>query len=114
MLLGRVIGEVWATIKDEKLEGCKFLVVQNVGVEYKTQSGFVVAVDSLESGPGDIVLVAQGSSARQTKQTKDRPVDAVIMAIVERVDVMPEEELERDYQRRAKAIGNRLARQSES
>ena len=114
MLLGRVIGEVWATVKDEKLEGSKFLVVQNIDVDFKPSGGFVVAVDSLESGVGDVVLVAQGSSARQTARTKDRPVDAVIMAIVERVDVTPWEELERDYRRRVKEVEERLANQSES
>ena len=96
MLLGRVIGEVWATVKDEKLEGAKLLIVQQVDLQYKPLSNFLVAVDSLESGAGEIVLVAQGSSARQTKATKDRPVDAVIMALVDRLNVMPLDELEKD------------------
>jgi microcompartment protein CcmK/EutM len=49
--------------------------------------GIVVAVDSVGAGPGDQVLVAQGSSARQSPQTIDRPVDAVIMAIIDEVHV---------------------------
>lgn len=114
MLLGRVIGEVWATVKDEKLEGSKFLVVQQVDLQQKPLPHFVIAVDSLESGVGEIVLVAQGSSARQTKSTKDRPVDAVIMAIVDRLDLAPMEELEREYRRRSEEIGERIAGQSES
>lgn len=114
MLLGRVIGEVWATIKDDKLEGLKFLIVRQVDLDYKPLPAFVVAVDSLDAGLGEIVLVAQGSSARQTDRTKDRPVDAVIMAIVDRLDVVPLKEMEEDYQRRVREVEQRLAGQSES
>lgn len=113
MLLGRVVGEVWATVKDEKLEGVRFLLVQQVDPQYKPQGGFVVAVDSLNAGPGEIVLVAQGSSARQTKVTNNRPVDAVIMGIVDRVDVHPIDRLEKDYDQRKKKIDSLLAKQSE-
>lgn len=87
MILGRVIGEVWATVKEPKLEGRKLMIVQNIDLAYKPMPGFLVAVDALNAGPGEVVLVAQGSSARQTKETEGRPVDAVIMAIVDRVDV---------------------------
>ena len=113
MLLGRVVGEVWATVKDEKLEGARFLLVRQVDLQYKPQAGFVVAVDSLDAGPGEIVLVAQGSSARQTKATQNRPVDAVIMAIVDRLDVASEEAVTKDYDRRRKEIEDRLAKQPE-
>lgn len=114
MLLGRVVGEVWATAKDEKLEGARFLIVRQVDLQYKPTNSFLVAVDSLDAGPGEIVLVAQGSSARQTKATQNRPVDAVIMAIVDRLDVAHEEQVAKDYERRRKEIEDRLARQPES
>lgn len=87
MLLGRVIGTVWATRKDEMTEGMKFQIVRAVDVDYKPQNSFVVAVDSVGAGAGEIVLVAQGSSARMTWLTRDKPVDAVIMAIVDRLDI---------------------------
>jgi microcompartment protein CcmK/EutM len=87
MLLGRVIGTVWATRKDEKLEGMKFLIVRAVDTDYKPLDNFVIAVDSVGAGTGEIVLIAQGSSGRLTWITKDRPVDAVIMAIVDHLDV---------------------------
>ena len=87
MVLGRVIGTVWATQKDPQLQGMKFLIVQPVSLDYKQQSGFVVAVDAVGAGVHEIILYASGSSARQTVLTKDRPVDAVIMAIVDRLDV---------------------------
>ena len=85
MLLGRVIGEVWATKKDPKVEDMKFLVVRQMDPDRNMLDGFVVAVDAVGAGPGEVVLVAQGSSARQSVRTKDRPVDAVIMAILDDV-----------------------------
>jgi microcompartment protein CcmK/EutM len=87
VLLGRVIGTVWATRKDEMLEGMKFQIVRAVDLDYKPLSATIVAVDSVGAGPGEIVLLAQGSSARLTWVTKDKPVDAVIMAIVDKLDV---------------------------
>lgn len=87
MFLGRVIGTVWATRKDESLEGLKFQIVKKVDTNLKLLSEFTVAVDSVGAGPGEIVMVASGSSARLTSITHDKPVDAVIMAIIDKVDV---------------------------
>lgn len=87
MLMGRVVGEVWATNKLSSIDGLKLLVVQQMDLQQRPKDGFVVAVDSVGAGPGDQVLVAQGSSARQSPQTSDRPVDAVIMAIIDEVHV---------------------------
>ncbi len=87
MLLGKVIGTVWSTRKDEKLVGAKFLIVRQLGVDHKPKDNFVVAVDSVGAGVGEVVLFASGSSARQTTITKDKPVDAVIMAIVDKLDI---------------------------
>ena len=87
MLLGRVVGTVWATRKDEQLSGMKLQIVRRVGLDGVLQRGFVVAVDSVGAGVGETVLVAQGSSARQTELTRNKPVDAVISAIVDKLDV---------------------------
>lgn len=87
MFLGKVIGTVWSTKKDENLVGAKFLIVQQIDINLKAKNNFVVAVDSVGAGDGEIVLVATGSSARQTDFTKNKPVDAVIMAIVDKLDV---------------------------
>lgn len=87
MLLGKVVGTVVATRKEQELEGLKLLVVRGLDLEGKPTSTLVVAVDSVGAGVGEVVLYASGSSARQTKVTKDRPVDATVMAIVDQVVV---------------------------
>jgi microcompartment protein CcmK/EutM len=87
MLIGKVVGTVIATHKEEELEGLKFLLVRGLDLEGKLTSTLVVAVDAIGAGVGEVVLYASGSSARQTKVTKDRPVDATIMAIVDEIEV---------------------------
>ncbi len=91
MILGKVVGTVWATRKDEQLVGMKLQIVQHVELDLSLKSSFVVAVDSVGAGVGEIVLVAQGSSARQTKLTHNKPIDAIIMAIVDTLDVSSEQ-----------------------
>lgn len=86
MKLGRVIGSVVATRKDDSLQGAKLLVVENLTLALEAEGGYVVAVDAVGAGADEVVLYASGSSARQTPATKDRPVDAVIMAIVDSFD----------------------------
>ncbi len=113
MLLGRVIGTVWATRKDEKLEGMKLLVVREVDLDYKPLPRFVIAVDTVQAGVGEVVLLCQGSSARQTKLTEKRPVDAVVMAVVENLSVKDPAELEKSYQERLRRLTSELEAQPE-
>lgn len=87
MLIGKVVGTVVSTRKEKELEGLKFLLVRGLDLEGKPTSTLVVAVDSVGAGVGEVVLYASGSSARQTVVTKDRPVDATIMAIVDEIEV---------------------------
>ena len=87
MEMGKVVGTIVATRKDEKLVGTKLQIVRRTDLKGKEQDGFVVAVDSVGAGVGELVLYARGSSARQTSITADRPVDAVIMAIVDVVEL---------------------------
>ncbi len=87
MILGKVIGNVWATRKDEKLTGLKLMIVRNVDLDYQEKDSFVVAADSVGAGVGEMVLYCTGSSARQTHATENRPVDAVIMAIIDKLEV---------------------------
>lgn len=86
MLIGKVIGSVVSTQKDEKIEGTKLLVVQIHDHENQPKDQYVVAADSVQAGPGDMVLYAAGSSARQTTLTDGRPIDATIMAIIDSWD----------------------------
>lgn len=87
MLIARVVGDVVSTMKDEKMSGRKLLIVREVSIENELIGKPIVAVDTVDAGVGDVVLVAQGSSARQTSSTKDTPTDAVIMAIVDSVEM---------------------------
>ncbi len=87
MLLGKVVGTVVASRKEEELVGLRFLLVKGCDFDGKPNGGVVVAVDAVGAGVGEVVLYVAGSSARQTKVTKDRPVDATIMAIVDQVEV---------------------------
>ncbi|MCK6549674.1 EutN/CcmL family microcompartment protein [Myxococcota bacterium] len=87
MLLGKVIGTVVATKKDPELEGLRLLLIKNADPSGTPTGSILVAVDSVGAGVGELILYAAGSSARQTVQTKDRPVDHVVMAIVDQVEV---------------------------
>ena len=87
MLLGRVAGTLVASRKEETLEGLKFLVIKQIDVDQGETGGYVVAADAVGAGVGEVVMYATGSSARQTRFTRDRPCDAVIMAIVDTWEV---------------------------
>ena len=87
MYLARVIGTVVASRKEEELEGLKLLLIRQCDESGKLDGPSLVAADSVGAGVGEVVLYASGSSARQTRITKDRPVDAVIMAIVDMVEL---------------------------
>ena len=87
MLIGKVVGTGASTRKEEELQGSKLLLVRGMDLEGNVNGAIVVAVDAVGAGVGEAVLYASGSSARQTKVTKDRPVDATIMAIVDQLEV---------------------------
>lgn len=88
MILAKVIGTVVATRKDDKLVGQKIQLVQPVSLNDMQPDGKpLVALDAVGAGEGEIVMVCSGSSARQTSRTKDTPCDAVIMAIVDSLEV---------------------------
>lgn len=94
MFLAKVEGSVVATKKDASMEGRKLLLLRPQLVDEKDPSRFksgsntVVAVDSVGAGEGEMVLFCQGSSARLAPGMKDAPVDAVIIGIVDCVDVL--------------------------
>ncbi len=87
MLLARVSGTVVASRKELRLEGLKFLLLEQLDVDNKPTGGYVVAADAVGAGVGEVVMYASGSSARQTEYTHERPCDAVVMAIVDSWEV---------------------------
>ncbi len=87
MLIAKVIGTTVSTIKDEKLVSKKLLIVRQTDEAGNPAGKPFVAVDTVDAGIGDLVLTAAGSSARQTNITKDTPVDAVIMAVIDSLEV---------------------------
>lgn len=87
MNLGTVTGTLVASRKEPLLDGLPMLVVRRLDEHGEAAGGYVIAVDAVGAGVGEIVLYASGSSARQTTVTRDKPCDAVIMAIVDQWDV---------------------------
>jgi len=83
MVLAKVVGTVVATRKEPSLDGLKLLLVRPLDEEGRALGAHLVAADAVGAGPDEIVLIASGSSARQTVATEKRPVDAVVMAIVD-------------------------------
>jgi len=87
MILARVAGTIVATRKDPRLEGFKLLIIKPVAPDGKEESGYVIAVDTVQAGSGDLVIMVSGSSARMAEGCKDKPVDASIVAIVDTVSL---------------------------
>lgn len=83
MILGRVAGTIVATRKDPRLEGFKLLLVKPVSPDGKEDANYLIAVDTVQAGSREMVIVVSGSSARMADGCKDRPVDAAIVGIVD-------------------------------
>jgi microcompartment protein CcmK/EutM len=91
MNLARVLGTVVSTRKEESIQGLKLLLLGQLDDRRKPTGGSVVAADAVGAGVGELVLYASGSSARQTRVTDKRPIDAVVMAIVDSWEIDGEE-----------------------
>lgn len=87
MQVGRVVGTLVATRKDEKLVGTKLLVVRTTDPTFKEEQGYLVAVDTVNAGLGDRVLLVSGSSARLAQGMKDAPIDAAIIGVIDQVEM---------------------------
>lgn len=96
MLIAKVIGTTVSTIKDEKIQGRKLLICRQADEKGEPYGKPYVAVDTVNAGVGDLVLTAHGSSARQTAITDQRPVDAVIMAMIDTLEVDGKVTFEKD------------------
>ena len=87
MRIARVVGSAVSTIKVDALRGTKLLVVQSASVRDELEGDPFVAVDVIGAGEGELVLISEGSAGRHTDQTTDAPVDAVILAILDSLEV---------------------------
>jgi ethanolamine utilization protein EutN len=87
VLLAKIVGTVVATRKDPRLVSNKLLVVRPVDPKGKTEGSYLVAVDTVDAGVGETVLIVSGSSARMASGLKDCPVDAAIVGIIDTVEV---------------------------
>ncbi len=90
MIIGKITGTVVSTIKDEKLEGFKFYVVEELDAAMNLTGKSIIAVDIVGAGIDEIVLIVQGSSARQSSFTEAKPVDAAVIAIIDTIEVKGE------------------------
>jgi ethanolamine utilization protein EutN len=87
LIVGEVVGTIVATRKEERLSGLKLQIVKIKNVDLEPTGQFLVAADAVGAGSGEIVLCSQGSSARLTLKTKDCPIDAVIMGIIDTIEI---------------------------
>lgn len=86
MIFGKIVGTVVSTQIDEGIKGKKCLLVQTCNYKGKVDDDYLVAVDLVGAGVEEIVIISQGSSARQTEVTHQKPVDCVIVGIVDMVE----------------------------
>ncbi|MCG8499759.1 MAG: EutN/CcmL family microcompartment protein [Firmicutes bacterium] len=87
MIIGKVVGNVWATRKEEALNGLKLLVIKPIDYCTDTEQQTFVAVDSVGAGIGETVLVVRGSSARKAVNNVEAPVDATVVGIIDEIEV---------------------------
>ena len=86
MVLGRVAGTVVSTRRSDNIRGAKYLLVEICNQEGKGRGDFLVALDALGAGPDELIILSQGSSARQTQISFKKPVDAIVVGIVDLID----------------------------
>ncbi len=91
MIIGRILGTVVSTQKDERLSGKKLLIVRPINLDGSDQSGYIVAVDTVGAGYHEKVIVVGGSSARMAEGNKDCPVDSAIIGVIDTIDFVADE-----------------------
>jgi ethanolamine utilization protein EutN len=87
VLLAKIVGTVVATRKDSRLVSSKLLLARPVDPGGKIEGSYLVAVDTVDAGVGETVLIVSGSSARMAAGLKDSPVDAAVIGIVDAIEV---------------------------
>ncbi|MBS4750689.1 ethanolamine utilization protein EutN [Granulicatella sp. zg-ZJ] len=91
MFVGKVVGSLWATRKDENLNGLKLLVIERQLNEHQVDPALIIAADRIGAGEGDFVLVTTGSSARVSLNNTEVPVDMVVVGIIDKVEYPKDE-----------------------
>ncbi len=86
MIIGRILGTVVSSQKDERLQGKKLLIVKPIDLDGSDQSGYIVAIDTVGAGFHEKVLVVGGSSARMAEGNKDCPIDSAIIGVIDTID----------------------------
>ena len=92
MIIGRILGTVVSTQKDERLLGKKLLIVKPINLDGTDQSGYMVAVDTVGAGFHERVIVVGGSSARMAEGNKDCPIDSAIIGVIDSIDIISSQE----------------------
>ena len=87
MIIARIVGTVVATRKDPKLVSTKLLVARPTDPHGKAEGNYLVAIDTVDAGVGETVLIVSGSSARMASGMKDCPIDAAIVGIIDTVEI---------------------------
>jgi len=86
MIFGRIAGTVVSTLREDGVEGGRYLLVELCSHTGEPKGKYMVALDQHSAGPGEMVIITQGSSCRQTEQTYQKAIDALIMGIVDLVE----------------------------
>jgi microcompartment protein CcmK/EutM len=87
VLLAKVVGTVVATRKDPRLVSSKLLIARPIDPRGKSEGNYLVAIDTVDAGVGETVLIVSGSSARMASGMKDCPVDAAIVGIIDTIEL---------------------------
>lgn len=87
MLMGKVVGKVWATRKESRITGMKLLIVQPLDYRQKPYGNIIIAGDQIGAGIGELVLVVQGSSARTAIVEQHLPIDAIVIGIIDNIEL---------------------------
>lgn len=87
MKIGRIIGTVVATRKDEKLTGAKLMVTQPLDIGLNPKGDPIIAVDTVGAGIGELILYVTGTASRIAARKKDSPIDASIVGIIDEITI---------------------------
>ena len=90
MHIGRVIGTVVATRKDERLVGSKLMIIQPLNIDLQPIGESLIAVDTVGAGIGELVIFTKGTAARIAAEKMDAPIDIAIVGIIDEIDIFKE------------------------